>query len=722
MATHFLVSPLSLQMMDPKIPNQGPGEQEKAIRTFVSNFMFRDPKKDGTVTMRVRRERIEGANKYTYRTYFDKRPHSMRYTEAEFDLYPVVRSYRKYLVLQNGAVAKALIDIKQDKHYDIELRNVEDIPSVAKVITEAAADNIKAFASAANKRVMGAVDNNVALDSDQFYAASIYITRLPKGMLNIPSLTKESLGYDMFTMAVAPHAHTNAEMDALRTFAEAAKDLSDDDRMFYVSVMNMNELLKADVVRVHLVSMCYTVYARDPEQLEEKVANLQRKLPIGVYAEWLPVKQYELYKYGMPEPYHKKSFKMPTSHLAVAYPPMADLLEMSGIYYGTNWLTQSAVYVDSALRDNGIEVIVGKPGGGKSVFLKVTTERHEASMPGATTHIWLDPSETQEYKPLVDRVNAMRSQDKVEWRTIADGLGIDVLRYGPTTATNILGKLFGIAKEHVLMSMLFQVCETAIEKKRGVLELEDVARANYNTDDRDAAALVAAVHKGLKSYGRIFQGEMPPGSFCFNVYSPEQNDLEVAAAISITMLRARELFHEQEASKPKMLIIDEGYLALADQESRIALDKMSRQMRKKGLRLRFATQRPGDLAALAAKDSSVYETAVAIIEDSDMQVLFPHPNLAYLRELLSLSNYVINILKPSAHDTRAGRCVLIVGSGKTGRRISHTIVQIDATPEQLVAYNTDPTKQETRFTTDTRAEPPAEKSHPKIPIRANEVV
>ena len=719
----YLISPLSLQMMDPAKPGEIRSEQGSAIAQFVKIFHWGDERQD-SITMRVVRERIEGARKFTYRTYLDKRPHQMSYSQIDNKqlTYPVVKSYRKYLVLQDGARAQALLDIKEYKQYDLNLNSIDDIPSVAKVVVEAAADNMKSFASSLDKRLLGNVDKDVALYSDQFYCANLFVVDLPKGMLSIPSLAKESLGYDMLTVVVGPCNMSKAELAGLEEYADSAKELSDEHMMFYGSVVKLRQMLAANLVQMHYVSLVYSLYELTPERLDKKVNDFIHRLPLGVRVEWLPMSQYELYKYGMPEPYHRKSFKVPTTHLRPLYPPMADLLETSGIYYGTNWLTQGPVYIDEDLRHNGFIIDVGKPGGGKSMEIKVTEERHEAKRPGETTIICVDPSETYEYLQLLRQINKIRHDNgiidrDVEWRTLKDGLGINVLRYGAATATNVLAKLFEISTDHKMADLLFNVVERAIKEERHVLDLMDVAQTVKDEADEEEkaayATLVHTIHRGLMSYGRIFKGEMPKGSFFANIFS--LNTLEVSAAMALIMLRSRELFGELPDTARKCLIIDEGYLALADSESRNALDKISRQMRKKRLRLRFATQRPGDLAALVAKDEQVKETAVAIIEDADMVILFPHPNIAYLKPLLSLSDYSINILKPSAYDARAGRCVVIVGSGKTGRRISHTIVQIDATEDQLIRYNTDPTKmEENKLATDTAPAPTVET--PKMPI------
>ena len=348
-----------------------------------------------------------------------------------------------------------------------------------------------------------------------------------------------------------------------------------------------------------------------------------------------------------------------------------DLIEEGGVFLGISGSNVPVVF-DIFNRNNYNVVILGEPGSGKSMTVKIFLKRFRSIKEGFGLNI-LDPE--NEYVKVANVLGAkpieVRSRQK---------LGLDPFVVMSSTSPNEKGLVDPVDIAELLADLYYVPQELRPRFRRFV--------TSYNFDSIfdmvDRMEQEKDTDESLKKLFSYFEGiRSPPDSY---VYDGEPIDLEGDVIVGLRELRNARLkalvsslvtiaLQSKLFSKGRQIFaVDEGWLFAEYQSVYGLLGEVARRGRKYGDVFLFATQRPWDVYGNNEGRTILEQSATAIL-------LRQRPTATkVLEDAFQLSRNEIDFLmiaNPGQGIIRAGNYRLTI--------------QIMPTPEELKTFTTRPT-------------------------------
>ncbi|MDG6949233.1 MAG: hypothetical protein JRM77_05185 [Nitrososphaerota archaeon] len=294
------------------------------------------------------------------------------------------------------------------------------------------------------------------------------------------------------------------------------------------------------------------------------------------------------------------SLLMPTDSVLAFFPFAGlDIIEHDGIFLGTNLQTKGPIIYDLYRKSNPHAIVVGKSGQGKSMLLKSWVSRMALTYPDLA-FMAFDSVNQSEYGQGADgsyeRSFAGVTGAKVVRFNPSQPMGLDPLRFfGKRQAASLLAKMAGIGiDERSLRAELNEIIQST-----SVSAARDVFGAKMSEELRKR------VNGNLRPLNFMFDGEpQQPYMRTIFVLDDLPNDEELrGSAVVLASALAMAALKSLPIPQKKVLLIDEAWAFLAtDDRGRLyfseAMDivsEMARTGRHYNVALVLATQYGKDL-------------------------------------------------------------------------------------------------------------------------------
>lgn len=674
--------PENLYMMFPK-PLALIDEEKiiPTVATFTRNFI-----KNEESTLYVVKRPIEGQTDnrgdFTFVTYTDKEPavESRRVTGHRILPQTVIRDFGRYLAVEDPIIYYQLTRMEQNR-------------------TGAGAAVVDEIISPPERKA-GHGKKAIILGENQFLAASLYVKSLPS-QLPPNFLTDPKLNFDVFSVKVKYEPMRENMYNMLQTTAAYEANYGTKGKIEQAKLENLREGLDNDLTRLHKISPVYTVYGLTVREVNAKVKHLANTLAQhNVRTHRTPDIQEDLLYKRMPVSNYRLCSMVPTVSLHAFYPTPADILEPGGVKIGYNMVVGSGrtpVIINvRTTKGNQHMGVFGLPGGGKTFFVNKYLDEYwqlcfqlwlQTQNPDDLPFIVIvDPTPNSQYSKIAEIMGQMPYLD------LQKGIGLDPIAHRfkqsnetgdfdeISTVADIITRLFELGKDdrNVLVRIVRAMKDSENRKTMADLPaatdevLATMLRAHEVTRDQ-FSRIKNAVYAGMIKYGKMFAGEFPKDSFAVHIDGADR--AARSAAMAVILMRVNELCASLPKERQKIIVIDEGYQALEDESASQALKELARGSRTLNTSLIFITQRPSDIAS---------EEGIAIAKEFATLFIFPTNDTDAVAKMTDLQRKEVAVVKHGSTTLAQGRCVMIRGG--------HYLVQIDATPEQLRKYNTDPNR------------------------------
>ncbi len=371
---------------------------------------------------------------------------------------------------------------------------------------------------------------------------------------------------------------------------------------------------------------------------------------------------------------------MDTTSLATTFPfTSSELTANSGILYGLNEHNGSLIIFDRFSLENANEVVLGKSGSGKSFLVKLEALR---SLMFGTDVIIVDPEE--EYKSLSDSVGG-------DYISFAFGSDTHInpfdLSGSGEEAENELQLKIGFTLARLLKIMVETksaeedaILHNALEltyKQKGITYdpathrnepplLEDLYRTLIGMETQIAQNLALRLEKFVKgSFGGVFNQRSTVNlNNSFTVFS-FKNLEDQMRSLAIFIIMDYVWSQIKRKMKRRILIVDEGWYLMKNQNSAEFLWGFAKRARKYYLGLTTITQ---DIEDFLATD-----LGKTIVTNSSIQMLMKQSPAAIdkVAQIFYLSEGEKSLLLSA----NVGQGLFFAGS-------SHVAIQVVASPEE----------------------------------------
>lgn len=298
---------------------------------------------------------------------------------------------------------------------------------------------------------------------------------------------------------------------------------------------------------------------------------------------------------------------MPTDSVLAFFPFAGlDIIEHNGIFLGVNLQTKGPIIYDVYKKSNPHIVVIGKTGAGKSMLLKSWISRMAITYPDLAFAVF-DSIKESEYG---------KGADGTEKNSFAGITGAKVIRFNPSRPMGLDPIL--LFNKRQATSIIAKMAQIGVDEKDLRSELSKIVQADSTVSIQDvfdapdmSEKLRLRIEGNLKLLSFMFEGE-PEKLYTRTVFvlddlpeDPEMRGSAVVLASALAMAALKSLPIHQR----KVLLIDEAWAFLAtDDRGRLyfseAMDivsEMARTGRHYNIALVLATQYGKDLMSGAGK-------------------------------------------------------------------------------------------------------------------------
>ncbi len=324
---------------------------------------------------------------------------------------------------------------------------------------------------------------------------------------------------------------------------------------------------------------------------------------------------------------------MDTASLAMTFPfSTASLTRNEGILYGVNEHDGSLIIFDRFTLENANSVILGKSGGGKSFLVKLEVLR---TLMLGTDVIIIDPE--NEYKKLSDSVDgefvefSLTSQYKINpFDLNTDNSEPDELQNKLLDLHSLMRVIMGDltpAQDALLdraLVMTYQgknITQDPVTFKNEPPLMEDLYKAFLGMETAESQELAARLEKFIKGsatgiFNQRSNFDIKNRFTVFGIRDLEENLRPIAMYIVLDYIWNR----IRRDKKKRLLIIDEAWYLIKNQDSGVYLFNFAKRARKYLLGLTTITQDVEDFIAT--------NEGKAIITNSSLQILLKQSTAA----------------------------------------------------------------------------------------------
>lgn len=305
----------------------------------------------------------------------------------------------------------------------------------------------------------------------------------------------------------------------------------------------------------------------------------------------------------------RKDLIIELGSLAIMYPFVSsDLLEVEkGIMLGQNVETKSPVMFDYSRRSNYNVILLASSGAGKSVSAKTILKRTIERFPEAHVYV-VDP--------------------QGEYEKIAEYFGLSVVKL-----TDGEGSVRRMGLDPYSLFDTLDVPQVIAD----IAGADDLARKEITAKSTSATSIFD-LYKKVDSHARRHLVQLVEGPFAELFRMPEgesagmspktiislqgayDNRERQAVLLTLALAKAWKYIISSPAHVPKVLVVDEGWLAFKIPATARFVEMIARTGRKLNVLFLFISQRPEDVIR--------QETGRAILENADTKILLRNTEIA----------------------------------------------------------------------------------------------
>lgn len=482
-----------------------------------------------------------------------------------------------------------------------------------------------------------------------------------------------------------------AEMEAtIQTDLERGREVDPAVEVALEDAQSLQDQLVRGVERFFQFALYITVPAESLEELQNTSKLVESTLAsLSITAKQVTLQMEDGFKSTLPQGTDilNLTHNMDTSSLAMTFPfASSELTANEGIMYGINEHNDSLILFDRFSLENANSVVFAKSGAGKSYLVKLEALR---SLMFGTEIIIIDPE--QEYLALAQAVGG-------EYINFSPSSPVKINPFDMSAGTipneNELGrKILSLTAFLRLVLGTLNAQEAAILDRalkqtyqlKGITDdpktqnlapplMEDLYKVLIGMEEPAAAELAARLERFIKgSLTGIFSAQSNVDlSNSFTVFSvrdlPDQ-----LRPLSIHMILDYIWTKIRGKLKKRLLIVDEAWYLMRNQDSADFLVDMAKRARKYYLGLTTVTQ---DI-----EDFLVSERGKEIISNSSIQILLKQApaSIDLLAQVFNLSEGEQRLLMAEG----IGQGIFFAGS-------THVAMRVVASPEEHKLITTNP--------------------------------
>lgn len=384
----------------------------------------------------------------------------------------------------------------------------------------------------------------------------------------------------------------------------------------------------------------FGLYITIPANTKEELVEISKQVDLTlssllIISRKSTLQMEEGFKSTLPMFYDKLQVwrNMDTSSLAMTFPfSTASLTRNEGILYGVNEHDGSLIIFDRFTLENANSVILGKSGGGKSFLVKLEALR---TLMMGTDVIIIDPE--NEYKKLSDSVGgefvefSLNSQYKINpFDLETDSLEPDELQNKLLDLHSLMRVIMGDltpAQDALLdraLVMTYQaknITQDPATFKSEPPLMEDLYKIFLGMETQEATELAVRLEKFIKGsatgiFNQQSNFDIKNRFTVFGIRDLEENLRPIAMYIVLDYIWNK----IRREKKKRMLVVDEAWYLIKNQDSGIYLFNFAKRARKYLLGLTTVTQDVEDFLSTAE--------GRAIITNSSLQVILKQSTAA----------------------------------------------------------------------------------------------